>query len=167
MIAAGVLGALVAIVVAVLLVRGRGAAGSADFEQGVADYRGGRRAAATERFSAAARETPGDPMPHVYLSRIAREANDLTTANIEALTAVRLAPENGAALRELATTSFVQQNYAGARTFYTRAIKAEPSDRISQGYLGCALIRLGRTDEGMRWIQRAGNGSWSSCARAP
>jgi cytochrome c-type biogenesis protein CcmH/NrfG len=83
------------------------------------------------------------------------------------VTAVRLGPENGAALRELATIAFVQQNYTGARTFYTRAIKADPGDRVSQGYLGCALIRLGRAEEGMRWVQRAGSGSWSSCVPAP
>ena len=166
-IAAGVLGALVAIVVAVLLVRGRGAGGSVAFDEGVSAYRTGRRAVAAERFSVAAKETPSDPMPHVYLARIARESNDLTTANVEAVTAVRLGPENGAALRELATIAFVQQNYTGARTFYTRAIKADPNDRISQGYLGCSLVRLGRADEGMRWIQRAGTGSWSSCAPTP
>jgi cytochrome c-type biogenesis protein CcmH/NrfG len=166
-IAGGVLGALVAIVVAVLLVRGTGAQGSAMFAQGVAAYQKGDRAVAAQRFGAAATEMPTDPMPHVYLSRIARESSDLTTANVEAVTAVRLGPENGAALRELATISFVQQNYTGARSFYTRAIKADPGDRVSQGYLGCSLIRLGRVDEGMRWIQRAGSGSWSSCAAAP
>jgi tetratricopeptide (TPR) repeat protein len=168
-IAAGVLGALVAIVVAVMLARGgtSTSGGSSAFAQGVAAYRDGQRAAAVERFSAAATEAPADPMPHVYLARLARESNDLTTANVEAVTAVRLGPENGAALRELATISFVQQNYTGARTFYTRAIKADPADRLSQGFLGCSLIRLGRPDEGMRWVQRAGSGSWSSCAPAP
>jgi serine/threonine-protein kinase len=167
-IAGGALGALAAIVVAVLLLRGGRSTGSesAAFAQGVTAYRGGQRAAAAERFSAAATEAPADPMPHVYLARIAREGSDLTTANVEAVTAVRLGPENGAALRELATISFVQQNYTGARTFYTRAIKADPGDRLSQGFLGCTLIRLGRGDEGMRWIERAGSGSWSGCAPA-
>jgi Flp pilus assembly protein TadD len=153
----------------VLLTRG-GAAGadasSASFAQGVTAYRDGRRAAAIDRFVAASAAAPADPMPHVYLSRMAREANDLTTANDEAVKAVRLGPNNGAALRELASTSFVQQNFTGARTFYTRAIKADPNDRLSQGFLGCSLIRLGRVDEGTRWIQRAGSGAWSSCAPA-
>jgi tetratricopeptide (TPR) repeat protein len=167
-IAGGVLAALAAIVVAVLVARSGGGAraNSGAFAQGVAAYREGQRAAAAERFGAAAAETPADPMPHVYLARLAREGSDLTTANVEAVTAVRLGPENGAALRELATISFVQQNYTGARTFYTRAIKADPADRLSQGFLGCTLIRLGRADEGMRWIQRAGSGSWSGCAPA-
>jgi eukaryotic-like serine/threonine-protein kinase len=167
-IAGGVLGALTMIVVAVVVARGGGrdTQASDEFAQGVAAYQSGQRSVAAQRFSAAATEAPADPMPHVYLSRIARESNDLTTANVEAVTAVRLGPENGAALRELATISFVQQNYTGARTFYTRAIKADANDRLSQGYLGCTLIRLGRADEGMRWIQRAGTGSWSSCASA-
>jgi serine/threonine-protein kinase len=103
---------------------------------------------------------------HVLLARRARELNDLATANREAVTAVRLAPENGAALRELASTLFLQENYNGARTFFTRAVKADPTDRLSQGFLGCSLIRLGRAEEGMRWVQRAGSGSWTSCAPA-
>jgi len=167
LIAGGVLAAIAAVVVAVLVARGGGSspgATSAAFAEGVAAYRDGKRDVAAERFAAAAADAPGDPMPHVYLARIARERNDLTMANVEAVTAVRLGPDNGAALRELASISFVQQNYTGARTFYTRAIKADPADRISQGYLGCSLIQLGRADEGTRWIQRAGTGSWSSCA---
>jgi Flp pilus assembly protein TadD len=56
------------------------------------------------------------------------------------------------------------QNFNGARAFYTRAIAVDPADRTAQGYLGCALIQLGRIDEGRRWIQRAGSGTWSSCA---
>ena len=134
--------------------------------QGVTAYRDGWREAAAERFRTAANKSPNDPMPHIYLSRMAREANELATANDEAVKAVQLDPNNGAALRELASTLFVQQNFTGARTFYTRAIKADPADRLSQGFLGCSLIRLGRVEEGMRWMQRAGSGSWSSCAPA-
>ena len=169
LIAGGVLGALVIVVVAVLAARGgrQGPnAASAALPQGVAAYRDGRRDMAIEHFREAAREAPDDPMPHVYLARIARESSDLAVANAEAVKAVQLGPGNGAALRELASVSFVQQNYAGARTFYTRAITADPADRLSQGYLGCSLIRLGRVEEGRRWIQRAGSGSWSSCATA-
>jgi Protein kinase domain len=169
MIAVGV-GALVLIVAGALLMRGSSVVGArastAALAQGITDYHNGRREAATERFLAATRDAPSDPMPHVYLSRLAREANDLITANEEAVKAVQFGPNNGAALRELASTLFVQQDFAGARTFYVRAVKADPEDRLSQGFLGCSLIRLGRVEEGMRWIQRAGNGSWSSCVPA-
>jgi serine/threonine-protein kinase len=142
MIAAGVVGLLGALTGGVLVVRGGAGRGT---------------------------PTPasGDAMPHVAMARRARELNDLATANREAVTAVQLAPNNGAALRELASTLFLQQNYNGARTFFTRAVKADPTDRLSQGFLGCSLIRLGRADEGMRWIQRAGNGTWTTCAPAP
>ena len=168
MIAGGVVGLLVVAVVGVLVWRGAGAGGTSSgaLAEGVAAYREGRRDVATERFRTASAAAPDDPMPHVYLARMAREGNDLVTANAEAVRAVQLGPHNGAALRELASASYVQQNYTGARTFYTRAIKADPADRLSQGYLGCSLIRLGRVDEGTRWIQRAGSGSWSSCATA-
>jgi hypothetical protein len=30
--------------------------------------------------------------------------------------------------------------------------------------LGCALLRLNRTEEGQRFLSRVGSGSWSSCA---
>ena len=169
LIAVGVVVALMAVAAGVLLTRGGVAtagASSAAFAEGVAAYREGRRDVAAERFRAAGTDVPTDPMPHVYLSRMARETNDLGTANAEAVKAVQLGPENGAALRELASVSFVQQNFTGARTFYARAIKADPNDRLSQGFLGCSLIRLGRVDEGMRWIQRAGRGAWSSCVPA-
>jgi len=135
-------------------------------EAGVTALREGRGHDAKASFVAAMKIAPSDPMPHVYLSRAAREENDLTAANDEAVKAVRLGPENGPALRELATTLYAMQNFSGARAFYARAIKADAADRISQGYLGCSLIQLGRADEGMRWIQRAGSGTWSACARA-
>jgi Flp pilus assembly protein TadD len=108
---------------------------------------------------------PNDPMPHVYLSRLARETSDLATANREAIKAVRLGPTSGPALRELATTLFAMQNYSAARLFYVRAITVDPADHVSQGYLGCSLIQLGRAEEGLRWIQRAGSGTWSTCAQ--
>jgi len=159
--------------VALLLVGGiaayalMGRRGNAAFDNGVKAYREGRREAAAGEFLKAAKDNPNDPMPHVYLARMAREAGNMNTANTEAVTAVRLGPNSGVALRELASVSFVQQNYDAARRFYLRAVQADTADRLSQGFLGCSLVRLGRIDEGMRWIGRAGAGAWSSCAPPP
>jgi tetratricopeptide (TPR) repeat protein len=144
---------------------GRGSNGA--FEQGVTAYREGRREAAAGAFIKATKDAPNDPMPHVYLSRMAREAQRLQTAQEEAVKAVSLGPTNGAALRELASVSFAQQNYDAARRFYLRAVQADTSDRLSLGYLGCSLIRLGRAAEGTKFIQRAGSGSWTACTPAP
>jgi tetratricopeptide (TPR) repeat protein len=144
---------------------GRG--GSAAYDQGVVAYREGRREAAAGAFIKATKDTPNDPMPHVYLARMAREAGRLQTAQEEAVKAVSLGPTNAIALRELASVSFAQQNYDGARRFYLRAVQADTSDRLALGYLGCSLVRLGRVAEGVRFIQRAGSGSWTSCAPAP
>jgi tetratricopeptide (TPR) repeat protein len=144
-----------------------GRRGNRAFTNGVTAYREGRREAAAGEFLKATKDDPNDPMPHVYLARMAREAGNMTTANTEAVTAVRLGPNNGVALRELASVSFVQQNYDASRRFYLRAVQADSADRLSQGFLGCSLVRLGRIDEGMRWINRAGAGAWSSCAPAP
>jgi len=140
--------------------------GSSALKQGITAYREGKYVAARERLLAASTDAPNDPLPHVYLSRLAREANDLTTASQEAVKAVRLGENNAAALRELATTLFAMRNFTGARAFYARAITVDPADHLSQGYLGCSLIQLGRVDEGLRWIQRAGSGTWSTCASA-
>ncbi len=137
------------------------------FDEGVTAYRERRPEAAVGAFHKAAIDAPADPMPHVYLARIEREHNNLVNANTEAVKAVQLGPTNGAALRELASTLFAQRKYDNARTFYIRAVQADSSDKLSKGYLGCSLIRLGRIDEGVRWIQRAGEGDWTSCVPAP
>ena len=161
-------GALALVIVAAIIAGSRGllrrAHARTALDQGIAAYRGGRHDVARERLLEASRGAPNDPMPHVYLSRLARESNDLTAASEEAVKAVRLGENNGAALRELATTLFAMQNFSGARAFYTRAIKADPADHTAEGYLGCSLIQLGRAEEGLRWIQRAGSGTWSTCA---
>ena len=140
---------------------------SAAYQEGVVAYRENRREAAAGAFIKATRDDPKDPMPHVYLSRMAREAGQLATAQEEAVKAVQLGPTNAAALRELASASFAQQNYDAARRFYIRALEADPADHLAQGYLGCSLVRLGRLDEGVRWIQRAGSGAWTACAPPP
>ena len=158
---------IVAFVLVASAVAGRGAIRTARarraLEQGIAALRAGRRDVAHDRFNAASAGLPNDPAPHVYLSRLARESNDLGTASAEGVKAVRLAPNNGPALRELATTMFAMENYEAARIFYVRAIRADTADHIAQGYLGCSLIQLGRAEEGRRWIQRAGSGTWSAC----
>jgi tetratricopeptide (TPR) repeat protein len=144
-----------------------GRRGGGSFANGVTAYREGRREAAAGEFMKATKDDPNDPMPHVYLARMAREAGNLNTANTEAVTAVRLGPSNAVALRELASVSFAQQNFDAARRFYARAVEADPNDKLSIGFLGCSLIRLGRIDEGNRFIQRAGPGAWSSCSPPP
>ena len=146
-----------------LMSRGGGGA----YANAVTAYREGRREAAAGEFLKASKEDPNDPMPHVYLARMAREAGNLNTANAEAVTAVRLGPNNGIALRELGSVSFAQQNYDAARRFYARAVQADPNDKLATGFLGCSLIRLGRIDEGNRFLQRAGPGAWSGCAPPP
>ncbi len=140
---------------------------SGAYAEGVTAYREGRREAAEGSFRKAASDMPNDPMPHVYLARMEREKGNLSNAQQAAVKAVQLGPENGLALRELASTLFAIQNFDGARTFYIRAIKADSTDRLAQGFLGCSLVRLGRIDEGTRFMQRAGSGAWSSCVPQP
>jgi tetratricopeptide (TPR) repeat protein len=136
---------------------------NAAYDQGVQAFKEGRREAAEASFHKAATDVPTDPMPHVYLARMERERGNLGNANVEAVNAVRLGPTNATALRELASTLFAAQQFDDARKFYIRALQVDPNDKLSQGFMGCALIRLGRIDEGQRWISRAGAGAWSAC----
>ena len=137
---------------------------NAAYDAGVQAYKEGRRESAEASFRKAATDEPADPMPHVYLARMERERGNLGNANMEAVTAVRLGPANATALRELASTLFAAQRFDDARKFYLRALEVDANDQLSQGFLGCSLIRLGRIDEGQRWINRAGAGAWSACA---
>jgi tetratricopeptide (TPR) repeat protein len=162
----GVVGLLLLGAIAWYALAGRGGS-SASYQEGVTAYREGRREAAAGAFLKATKDDPADPMPHVYLARMAREAGNLATAQEEAVKAVQLGPSNAIAMRELASASFAQQNYDAARRFYIRTLQIDGTDHLAQGYLGCSLVRLGRLDEGVRWIQRAGPGAWTACAPAP
>jgi hypothetical protein len=60
----------------------------------------------------------------------------------------------------------MQNNYELARTFYVRAVQADPTDKVAMGYLGCTLMRLGRATEATTFMNRAGQGPWNSCTPA-
>ncbi len=132
-------------------------------------------------FTRAATESPSDALPHLYLGRMAREVGDYTTAGKELRTAVQLDPSSAAGQRELGAfflarggsfasesrPDLASQDYDAARRAYVRAIQVNGSDTASQGYLACALARLGRAGEAATWLKRAGAGPWSTCATTP
>jgi predicted Zn-dependent protease len=72
-------------------------------------------------------------------------------------------PNNSTALREMGANMLQQNNAEMARRFYVRAIQADPTDKVSQGYLGCALLKLNRITDATNFLNRAGPGPWSSC----
>jgi tetratricopeptide (TPR) repeat protein len=148
----------------VFLFRPRG--GSSTLDAAVRAYQSGDKGTAAATFERAARENPNDPMPHVYLSRMAREVGNYTVANQELQLALKIAPQSLEARREYGSLFLAQGNYELARTFYVRALEVNAADKSSQGWLGCTLIRLNRVQEGMTWLNRAGPGAWSSCANA-
>lgn len=160
---------LVAVAALVIVVGGAWAflarGGNPSIDRGVEYWQRGQRELAVGEFSRAAREDPKAALPHVYLSRMAREVGNMTLAGQEATLAVQAEPENAIALREMGSYLLAAGNHELSRRFYVRALQANPDDRTSQGFLGCALLKLGRTDEGMRWINRAGQGSWSGCGQ--
>lgn len=142
-------------------------AGPAQMKRGVAAFRRGDLLTAERAFSAAARAQPDEALPHIYLARIAREANDPARAVNELSTAIRLEPENALALREMAAHQLAIGDLEMARRFYVRAIERDPADRNALGFLACVMAKLGRAEEAMRFHQRAGPGEWSACASQP
>jgi tetratricopeptide (TPR) repeat protein len=139
---------------------------SVSLEEGVRAYQAGDKATAAMKFEQAARATPDKALPHVYLSRMAREVGNYTIANQELQLALRAEPQSIEGRREYGSLFLAQGNYDLARNWYVRALEIDPQDKPSQGWLGCALIRLNRVQEGMQWLSRAGNGAWSACMNA-
>ena len=133
-------------------------------DDGIRAYTSGDRATAAMKFEQAARAMPTSALPHVYLSRMAREVGNYTVANQELQTALKVEPGSLEGRREYGSLFLAQGNYDMARTFYVRALEVNSGDKASQGWLGCSLIRLNRVQEGQQWLSRAGSGPWSSCA---
>ena len=137
----------------------------------------GQREVARGIFAKAVNDDPAAPTPHIFLARLARGEGDLATARAQLDTALRLDPKNAVALREIIACfpvypdtgyaqvrlHFASRQYDLARRFFVRAVQANPQDRASQGYLGCAMMRLNRVPEGTKWISGAGTGPWQAC----
>lgn len=142
---------------------GRGGGSSDNMSAGIAAMKNGQNETARGNFAKAVKDDPNAATPHVFLSRLARNDGDLATARAELDTALRLEPRNTNALREMGLVLFASRQYDLARRFFVRAVTANPQDRASQGYLGCALMRLGRVQEGTKFINNAGTGAWQNC----
>jgi len=155
--------AAVVLLVGGYLLFGRGGASGDNVTAGITAMKNGQLESARGEFAKAVKDDPGAPTPHVFLARLARDQGDLATARAELDTALRLESGNANALREMGLVLFASRQYDLARRFFVRAVQANPQDRASQGYLGCALMRLGRVQEGTRFINNAGNGTWTSC----
>lgn len=141
----------------------RGSGGGDGLNAGIDAMQNGQRERARGEFMKAVKEDPKAATPHVFLARLAREESDLATARAQLDTALRLEPKNAIALREMGLILFASRQYDLARRFFVRAVQANPQDRASQGYLGCALMRLNRVQEATKFINNAGNGPWTAC----
>jgi serine/threonine-protein kinase len=138
---------------------------NAALRRGVLLWQQGNAANAVPQFTTAARELPRSALPHIYLSRLARERGDLNAAFDEAARAAELEPRNALALREVGAVLLARSDFEGARRFFVRAIQANPRDQVAMGWLACSLHRIGDDDQAARWSARAGAGGWSSCLR--
>jgi Tfp pilus assembly protein PilF len=136
---------------------------SADRSRGLAAFSAGQLDLARSAFRAASAAHPRDPLPHIYLARIARETGDLATARAEATSALRVAPHSAETQREMGAYLLADGRPELAQRFFVRAIAIDSDDRASQGWLACALARVGQHAAATRWLQRAGPGIWSAC----
>jgi tetratricopeptide (TPR) repeat protein len=141
---------------------GRGTSGGG-LTAGIDAMQNGQREVARGIFAKAVNDDPAAPTPHIFLARLARGEGDLATARAQLDTALRLDPKNAIALREMGLVLFASRQYDLARRFLWRAVTADPKDLRSQGYLGCAMMRLNRVPEGTKWISGAGTGPWQAC----
>jgi tetratricopeptide (TPR) repeat protein len=155
---------IVAALAAVLM--SRPDSGQKVLDEGVTAYQRNDRPTAAMKFELAARSMPGRALPHVYLSRMAREVGNYTVANQELQLALKAEPQNLEARREYGSLFLAQNNYEMARTWYVHALEVNSGDKSSQGWLGCALMKLNRSQEAMQWLSRAGTGPWSNCQPA-
>jgi len=160
-----VIGAVVVLLIAVGIFWAFRGGSSGGLTAGIDALNNGQRERARGEFAKAVKDDPKAATPHVFLARIARQEGDLATARAQLDTALRLEPKNNIALREMGLILFASRQYDLARRFFVRAIQANPQDRASQGYLGCALMRLNRVPEGTKWINGAGAGQWQACLR--
>lgn len=162
----------IGIVVVVVLIAGgyllfgRGTS-SSGLTAGIDAMQNGQRERARGEFAKAVNDDPKAATPHIFLARLAREEGDLATARAQLDSALRLDPKNAVALREMGLVLFASRQYDLARRFFVRAVQANPQDRASQGYLGCAMMRLNRVPEGTKWISGAGTGPWQACLQPP
>jgi len=136
---------------------------SSGLTTGIDAMQHGRREEARGDFVKAVNSDPNAATPHVFLARLAREDSDLATARAQLDTALRLESTNANALREMGLVLFASRQYDLARRFFIRAVQANPKDFASQGYLGCAMMRLNRISEGTNFISKAGTGPWQAC----
>ena len=158
------IGAVIVLIVGGFLFFGRSSSGGGDsVRTGIEAMRNGQLERARGEFAKAVKADPGAATPHVFLARLSRDQGDLATARAELDTALRLEPRNAIALREMGLVLFASRQYDLARRFFIRAVQTNPQDRAAQGYLGCAMMRLGRAQEGTNFISKAGTGPWTAC----
>lgn len=159
---------VIGVPLAILLIVGgyfmfRGRSSGDGMTTGIDAMKTGQREKARGEFAKAVKADPKAATPHVFLARLAREDGDLASARAQLDTALRLEPKNEIALREMGLALFSGAQYDLARKFFVRAVQANPQDRAAQGYLGCALMRLTRVQEGTKFINNAGSGPWTAC----
>lgn len=136
-------------------------------EAGVMAYTKGSIETAQMEFKKAMEANPKDTRALTYLGRISREQHDNAGAQKYLEQAIQIEPENALALRELGSVLLAEGQPELARRSYVHSLNVNQTDRVAQGFLGCALLQLQRDDEAKKWFDRAGAGDWTGCSATP
>ncbi|MEO5566928.1 MAG: hypothetical protein ABIR92_00455, partial [Gemmatimonadaceae bacterium] len=113
--------AIIAALIAVFMFKPDG--NTSVLDEAIRAYQSGDKPTAAMKFEQAARAMPDKALPHVYLSRMAREVGNYTVANQELQLALRAEPGSLDGRREYGSLFLAQGNYDMARNWYVRALE--------------------------------------------
>ncbi|MEJ7810545.1 MAG: tetratricopeptide repeat protein [Gemmatimonadaceae bacterium] len=145
--------------------------------RGIEAYRAGDRERAKREFTEAAQLYPRSAVALVYLARMRRQDGDADGGAELLRTALARDPEAGVIHHDLGTyhierarryqargeTRYADQEYEEAGRYLSTALRINPSYASASGYIACALVGLGRTQEAEYYASRAGDGPWRAC----
>ncbi|MDF1501732.1 tetratricopeptide repeat protein [Roseisolibacter sp. H3M3-2] len=159
-----------AVLAAVLIAGAMWWAGSrgtpAGLQRGVLAYQAGQKDVARREFQAVAEDREDLALPRVWLARLAREEGDYQRAATELSRGISGEPGSSIAQREMGQLQLQINNPTLAINFFKRAIELDPADRVAQGWMACALTRVGNVQLAQTFSGRAGQGDWSGCVAA-
>ena len=149
-----------------------------DTRDGINAYVAGRDLEAMRLFATATRRHPEDVTSYLYLARLYRELGDLDGASDVLDAAYKVAPDDGDVSREMGvhlllrgrrsaregSPADARRDYQAALPHLIAAARAEPDNRVTQGYLACATAWLGRPEAARAFLARAGEGPWQRCS---
>jgi len=111
-------------------------------------WRAGKPGEAAKAFDSVIEAFPKDARAHAQRARALAEAGRTSDAIREARQATGLAPNNHAPLLFLGQIQYDAGRYEEARKAFAAASRLDPENKLVQGYLGLALLAMGKIRDG-------------------